>query len=97
MLREGSALDPALKSNTGSVSVKGENVTAPAGPAAFTDFHTPPPVVPRYTVFPLESPGSTTIAVTRPVTAPYTGFITDAGPTDVHAALKFAALGFAAS
>jgi hypothetical protein len=84
MLSDGSTADPALKSNTGSVSVSGENVTAAVGPAAFADFQTPPPVVLTYTVFPVASDGSTTTAVTRPLTAPYTGFATVSGPRAVQ-------------
>jgi len=47
MLSDGIAGDPAFALNTGSVSVSGVKVTLPTAPAAFVDFHTPPPVVPR--------------------------------------------------
>jgi hypothetical protein len=55
----------------GTPSVMGTKLTCDAGPAAFVDFHTPPPVVPTYTVFPPGSePVSMAILVTRPVTGP---------------------------
>jgi hypothetical protein len=68
---EGTAADPAFALKTGSVSVSGANATAPAAPRAFVDFHTPPPVVPRYTVLPVASAAwSIAIELTRPVTLP---------------------------
>jgi len=54
----------------GSVSVIGVKATEFAGPAAFVDFQTPPPVLPTYTVLPLESDGSTAMLVTCPVMRP---------------------------
>jgi hypothetical protein len=47
ILSDGIAGVPALALKTGSVSVSGVKVTFAVGPAAFVDFHTPPPVVPR--------------------------------------------------
>ena len=47
MLNEAIAVPPAFALNTGSVSVSGAKVTLAAAPAAFVDFQTPPPVVPR--------------------------------------------------
>jgi hypothetical protein len=70
MLSDGIAAVPAFALNTGSTSVSGANTTLAAVPAAFTDFHTPPPVVPRYTVLPVASAGSIATEVTRPVTSP---------------------------
>jgi hypothetical protein len=67
MLNEGIAAPPL---NTPRSSVNGTKLTAVTGPAAFTDFHTPPPVVPTYTVLPVASAGSIATAVTRPLTFP---------------------------
>jgi hypothetical protein len=47
MLNEGIAETPEFALNTGSVSVSGVKVTFDTEPAAFVDFQTPPPVVPR--------------------------------------------------
>jgi hypothetical protein len=98
MLSDGSATVPALALNTGSVSVSGANATLPAAPAAFTLFHTPPPVVPTYTVLPVASAGSIANAVTRPVTNPKLWLAICAGPSASHAALNEpAVLGLAIS
>jgi hypothetical protein len=65
MLSDGITGVPAFALKTGSVSVSGAKLTAEAGPAALIDIHTPPPVVPRYTVLPVVSVESIAIAVTR--------------------------------
>jgi hypothetical protein len=70
MLRDGIADVPAFALKTGSVSVRGLKITLDERPAALVDFHTPPPVVPTYTVLPVASVGSIAIALTRPVTSP---------------------------
>jgi hypothetical protein len=46
MLSDGTTEVPAFALKTGSVSVSAVKLTLEAGPAAFVDFHTPPPVVP---------------------------------------------------
>ena len=85
---DGISAEPAFPLNTGSVSVSGVNTTAAAAPAALVDFHTPPPVVPTYSVLPLASAGSTASAVTRPVKFPNTGLATCAGPTGAQGTVK---------
>jgi hypothetical protein len=68
-------------------SVIGANTTLEAvEAAAFWLFHTPPPVVPRKTVFPLTSEGSSAIEEILPVTSPYEIEFTAAGPAAVQAA-----------
>ena len=69
--------------------------------AAFCATHTPPPVVPRYSVLPVKSEGSRASDETRPVTKPKFCEITAAGPSSVHAAAEGdhfcgLAIGFAA-
>jgi hypothetical protein len=44
---ESDAITPPPAENTGSVSVNGTKATLASAPAAFVDFQTPPPVVPR--------------------------------------------------
>src|SRR5271156_4660963 len=96
MLRDGIADAPAFVLKTGNVSVRGLKVTLDDGPAALVDFHTPPPVVPTYTVLPLVSFGSIAIALTRPVTAPYERLAIWFGPTGCHGAPRLESSGDAA-
>ena len=54
-----------------SESVIGVNTIFDAVPVlAFSESHTPPPVVPIYRRFPVASAGSNAIAEMRPVTSP---------------------------
>ena len=60
-----------MPENAGGSSVSGCQVTVVESlAAALFDRQTPPPVDPRYTVFPEASQGAIAIDVTRPVTSP---------------------------
>src|SRR5580698_5499225 len=97
MLSDGIAEAPAFALKTGSVSVRGLKITLDDWPPALVDFHTPPPVVPTYTVLPLASVGSIAIELTRPVTLPYARLATWFGPTGCHGAPKVESCGDAPS